>query len=475
MGSARTGSCCCIVISISFVWLLNQDLGGVDAGWGHRKGDENAATWDKRRGYGGRGGEGGGCAKGQISRRRVRRGKESDANNGDGCVRRRDVEVEKALPNGDIYCGEFAGNAPHGRGSTCGPTGVCTRGGRRGRPPEGKFSWPSGATYEGEFKSGRMDGFGTFIGADGETYRGSWNADRKHGYGSKSYANGDFFEGQWRKNLQEGQGRYVWRNGNQYVGEWRSGVICGRGVLIWVNGNRFDGYWESGIPKGSGVFTWPDGSCYVGTWSNDLRSQQHLNGTFYPAVVAGRRSCSTLFGGSLPSSKKRPSDGIPGRRTFPGSAYGIPTVKPATLPATFLTQSKPQCFTRMENPLGCFGPRELKPCHFDPKEQFWTRFPPEGSKTTPPHHSTEFRWKDYCPMVFRHLRTLFMVDTADYMLAICGNEALRELSSPGKSGSSFYLTQDDRFMIKTVKKSEVKVLIKMLSSYFKHVSKYRTH
>lgn len=43
------------------------------------------------------------------------------------------------------------------------------------------------------------------------------------------------------------------------------------------------------------------------------------------------------------------------------------------------------------------------------------------------------------------------------MLAICGNDALRELSSPGKSGSIFYLTQDDQFMIKTVKKSEVKV------------------
>lgn len=59
--------------------------------------------------------------------------------------------------------------------------------------------------------------------------------------------------------------------------------------------------------------------------------------------------------------------------------------------------------------------------------------------------------------MFRHLRDLFQVDPADYMLAICGNDALRELSSPGKSGSFFYLTQDDRFMIKTVKKSEVKV------------------
>jgi 1-phosphatidylinositol-4-phosphate 5-kinase len=59
----------------------------------------------------------------------------------------------------------------------------------------------------------------------------------------------------------------------------------------------------------------------------------------------------------------------------------------------------------------------------------------------------------------RHLRKLFAVDPADYMLAICGNDALRELSSPGKSGSFFYLTQDDRFMIKTVRKSEVKVIL----------------
>lgn len=134
--------------------------------------------------------------------------------------------------------------------------------------------------------------------------------------------------------------------------------------------------------------------------------------------------------------------------------------------------------------------RELRPGDFDPREKYWTRFPPEGSKVTPPHQSAEFRWKDYCPMVFRydfsstivvlvcsfewhaiygfdfdceygivsrHLRKLFDVDPADYMMAICGNDALRELSSPGKSGSFFYLTQDDRFMIKTVKKSEVKV------------------
>jgi len=66
----------------------------------------------------------------------------------------------------------------------------------------------------------------------------------------------------------------------------------------------------------------------------------------------------------------------------------------------------------------------------------------------------------------RTLRKLFNVDAADYMLSICGNDALRELSSPGKSGSFFYLTNDDRYMIKTIKKAEVKVSIIVLHFVF---------
>ncbi|CAM8908197.1 unnamed protein product [Rhodiola kirilowii] len=44
---------------------------------------------------------------------------------------------------------------------------------------------------------------------------------------------------------------------------------------------------------------------------------------------------------------------------------------------------------------------DVKPSDFEPKDKFWTRFPPEGSKTTPPYQSMDFRWKDYCPVVFR--------------------------------------------------------------------------
>ncbi|KAH7654741.1 Phosphatidylinositol-4-phosphate 5-kinase protein [Dioscorea alata] len=424
--------------------------------------------------------------------------------------------VEKVLLNGDVYRGGFVGNTPHGVGKYLWTDGCMYEGEwRRGKAAgKGKFSWPSGATFEGEFRSGRMEGIGTFTGPDGCTYRGSWVADRKHGFGRKCYANGDYYEGSWRRNVQEGQGRYVWKNGNEYIGEWKNGVISGRGILIWANGNRYDGHWENGVPKGSGVFTWPDGSCYVGTWGKDPRS---LNGTFYPSSLPQPRKRSSVDGVVLGRGS-----GVAAEKGFPriciwesdGEAGDITCDIIDTLEASMLyrdgtsfdrgsacNRRSPCCLTPGEAKkpgqtiskghknydlmlnlqLGIrysvgkpasTEMRELGTGDFDPKEKFWTRFPPEGSKITPPHPTSEFRWKDYCPMVFRHLRKLFSVDPADYMMAICGNDALREFSSPGKSGSFFYLTQDDRFMIKTVKKSEVKVLIRMLPSYYQHVCQY---
>ncbi|KAJ6930552.1 phosphatidylinositol 4-phosphate 5-kinase 1-like [Populus alba x Populus x berolinensis] len=438
--------------------------------------------------------------------------------------------VEKHLPNGDLYIGSFSGHAPHGSGKYIWTDGCMYEGEwRRGKASgKGKFSWPSGATFEGGFKSGRMEGSGTFIGSDGDTYRGSWSSDRKHGHGQKRYANGDFYEGTWKKNFQDGQGRYVWKNGNEYVGEWKNGVISGRGVLIWANGNRYDGQWENGVPKGNGVFTWPDGSCYIGNLndnSKDIKGQQ-LNGTFYPGngnecCLKGNKSDLVL---TTTTTRKRSSvDGGRGSgMNFPriciwesdGEAGDITCDIVDNVEAEMIYRDglgldrdgirqfrrAPCCFSggEVKKPglpiskghknydltlnlqlgirysVGKHAQilRDLKPSDFDPKEKFWTRFPPEGSKITPPHQSSDFRWKDYCPVVFRRLRELFQVDPADYMLAICGNDALRELSSPGKSGSFFYLTQDDRFMIKTVKKSEVKVLIRMLPSYYQHVCRY---
>lgn len=67
---------------------------------------------------------------------------------------------------------------------------------------------------------------------------------------------------------------------------------------------------------------------------------------------------------------------------------------------------------------------------------------------------------------FRNLREIFKLDLVDYLLSISGNGALREISSPGKNGSFFYLTPDDRFMIKRMKKSEIKVNNKLSLQHY---------
>lgn len=56
------------------------------------------------------------------------------------------------------------------------------------------------------------------------------------------------------------------------------------------------------------------------------------------------------------------------------------------------------------------------------------------------------------------------------------NESLIELTNPGASGSIFYVTRDDEFIIKTVQHKEAEFLQKLLPGYYM-VSKtgYFTH
>jgi hypothetical protein len=43
-----------------------------------------------------------------------------------------------------------------------------------------------------------------------------------------------------------------------------------------------------------------------------------------------------------------------------------------------------------------------------------------------------------------------------------GSHALRQLSSPGKSGCLFFLSDDQRLLVKSMRKSEIHVLMDML-------------
>lgn len=60
------------------------------------------------------------------------------------------------------------------------------------------------------------------------------------------------------------------------------------------------------------------------------------------------------------------------------------------------------------------------------------------------------------------------------MLLITGCRALRELPSPGKSGSVFFLSDDDRFIIKTVSHEEMLLLLRFIPAYYRHCAEYPT-
>jgi len=98
-----------------------------------------------------------------------------------------------------------------------------------------------------------------------------------------------------------------------------------------------------------------------------------------------------------------------------------------------------------------------------------TNFPSQGSQLTPAHHFSDFKFKTYAPIAFRYFRDLFGIQPDDFLLSLC-NEPLRELSNPGASGSIFYLSADDEFIIKTVQHKEGEFLMKLLLGYYMNLN-----
>ena len=72
------------------------------------------------------------------------------------------------------------------------------------RHDRGFYTWTNGETYDGEWKNGEKNGYGTFNFLDGDGYNrdvyvGEWKDDKKHGKGKMIYTNGDdMYDGMWK-------------------------------------------------------------------------------------------------------------------------------------------------------------------------------------------------------------------------------------------------------------------------------------
>ncbi|CAF0920939.1 unnamed protein product [Brachionus calyciflorus] len=92
------------------------------------------------------------------------------------------------------------------------------------------------------------------------------------------------------------------------------------------------------------------------------------------------------------------------------------------------------------------------------------QFPRAGSQSTPPHEFSDFKLKVYASYGFRYLRRKFNVNEVDFLHAL-GETELKEVSNPGASGSVFYKTSNDKYILKTVQYQECEFLKTLLAGY----------
>ncbi|XP_022945599.1 phosphatidylinositol 4-phosphate 5-kinase 6-like [Cucurbita moschata] len=418
-------------------------------------------------------------------------------------------------PSGATYEGDFKSGYMDGKGTYTGSSGDTYRGCwvMNLRHGQGTQNYANGDYYEGEWRRGYQDGEGRYQWKNEHHYIGQWRNGKVHGNGTMVLNDGNRYDGCWEDGLPKGNGTFRWSDGSCYVGVWskecdeRSGTFypCGsskdeemasdpQGMLVeYLN--------DCVVCNGERILIYP--SQKMITWSGiDIGSSPQKLMVSRKGIDGNRRlkrlsvdgkvsisSFDSMNDGSTNEGSSRNGKGIGSRHNHhqqhdfeqKGKRQSNLRFQPANRQGVTISKGHKNYELMLNLQLGIrhsvgrpapATTLDLKSSVFDPKEKVWTKFPPEGSKYTPPHQSSDFKWKDYCPVVFRTLRKLFKVDPADYMLSICGNDALRELSSPGKSGSFFYLTYDDKYMIKTMKKAEVKVLLRMLPAYYKHVRSF---
>nr|CCA22000.1 radial spoke head 10 family protein putative [Albugo laibachii Nc14] len=252
-------------------------------------------------------------------------------------------------PNGVVYEGEFFDNMIQGKGTYKWPngnqySGQVEAGKRHGK---GTFTLKRDANekqlersdsggevkcqschYDGEWKDGLYDGWGTLIYDVEENirYEGNFLRGKRHGHGIMRYSNSDWYEGDWvhdekngngvmtwhiakqtsrntdvvlkshtlitlekyeggwKKDRQDGIGRHIWLPSgskdqsvldcslcmcNWYEGEMKEGVRHGVGTFHYENGSRYEGEWKDNVKDGLGIFVSEEGRITLARYQRD--------------------------------------------------------------------------------------------------------------------------------------------------------------------------------------------------------------
>ncbi len=151
---------------------------------------------------------------------------------------------------------------------------------------QGAFAYPDGSKYDGQFTSGKPEGYGTFYHPNypnNDKYVGNFRAGKQHGIGTLYKSDGKTQTGQWREgdfagtpstaqagcikgDCANGDGTYNFKNGATYIGNFYNKFPHGKGTAKYANGERYEGEWSEGELNGYGTLYLADGTKVAGYW-----------------------------------------------------------------------------------------------------------------------------------------------------------------------------------------------------------------
>lgn len=157
----------------------------------------------------------------------------------------------------------------------------------------GVFQFRNSVYYEGDWRSGMLDGKG-IMKVHGSTYEGEFGEDKKSGYGKMVFSTGEIYEGDWRDDVQNGAGTMLYPSGAKYAGGWKDGKRHAKGDMTFANGDVYKGNWAENSPNGQGQFIGVTGVQYAGGWKDGkFHGKGHLTlpagKTYSGEWVSGKR------------------------------------------------------------------------------------------------------------------------------------------------------------------------------------------
>uniref|UniRef100_A0A3Q1B8H8 VPS9 domain-containing protein n=1 Tax=Amphiprion ocellaris TaxID=80972 RepID=A0A3Q1B8H8_AMPOC len=213
----------------------------------------------------------------------------------------------------------------------------------------GTMKWPDGQIYTGNFKNGLEDGYGECMIPNKvlnkpDTYQGQWREGKIHGFGKYKYASGEVYEGCFCDGQRHGygmlsSGKLAKTSSSVFIGHWVHDRKTGYGVYDDITrGEKYMGLWQDDQRHGSSVVVTQYGVYYEGTFKENKMSGPGLLVSEDDTVFHGEFSDDWTVNGKgvLSLSNGDCLDGM-----FSGEwSSGLKVVGMYTKPGIYETESK---------------------------------------------------------------------------------------------------------------------------------------